>query len=85
MGLSLLGNPGATAPCLALPPLRPASAAALCLVMLAPKHLPARTMPWNASLDWAEEVFALWVVLPPVIIGVALLWYFAPRIGNRRH
>jgi ABC-type molybdate transport system permease subunit len=40
-------------------------------------------MPWNASLDWAEEVFALWVVLPPVIIGVALLWYFAPRIGNK--
>jgi hypothetical protein len=41
-------------------------------------------MPWNASLDWAEEVFALWIVLPPVIIAVALLWYFAPRIGNKR-
>lgn len=40
-------------------------------------------MPWNASLDWAEEVFALWVVLPPVIVGVALLWYFAPHIGKK--
>ena len=43
----------------------------------------ARTMPWNASLDWGEEVFALWVVLPPLIIGVALLWYFAPYIGKK--
>jgi hypothetical protein len=42
-----------------------------------------RHMPWNASLDWAEEVFALWVVLPPIIIAVALLWYFAPRIGRK--
>jgi ABC-type molybdate transport system permease subunit len=49
--------------------------------MLMPK-LGSAHMPWNASLDWAEEVFALWVVLPPVMIGVALLWYFAPRIGR---
>jgi len=50
--------------------------------MLAAEHQTPRTMPWNASLDWAEEVYALWIVLPPVIIGVALLWYFAPRIGR---
>jgi hypothetical protein len=52
--------------------------------MLVAKRQPHRTMPWNASLDWAEEVFALWIVLPPVIIAVALLWYFAPRIGKKR-
>jgi hypothetical protein len=38
-------------------------------------------MEWNAQLDWAEEVFALMVVLPPVLLAVALLWWIAPRLG----
>jgi hypothetical protein len=38
---------------------------------------------WNAQLDWAEEVFAMLVVLPPVLIFVFLLWYLAPRVGKK--
>jgi hypothetical protein len=40
-------------------------------------------MEWNAQLDWAEEVFTMLVVLPPVIVFVALLWHLAPRIHHR--
>jgi ABC-type molybdate transport system permease subunit len=35
---------------------------------------------WDAHLYWGEEIFAMLIVLPPVLIGVALLCYFAPRI-----
>ncbi|HEY4126110.1 MAG TPA: hypothetical protein VGM36_15915 [Rhizomicrobium sp.] len=37
---------------------------------------------WDAHLYWGEEVFAMLIVLPPIVIGVALLWYWAPRIGR---
>jgi hypothetical protein len=37
---------------------------------------------WDAHLYWAEEIDAMLVILPPVLIAVALLWYFAPRIGQ---
>ena len=37
---------------------------------------------WDAHLFWAEEIFAMLIVLPPVLIGVALLGYFAPRLGQ---
>jgi len=40
-------------------------------------------MAWNAQLDWAEEVFALMVVLPPALLLVAMLWWIAPRLAAR--
>jgi hypothetical protein len=41
-------------------------------------------MQWNAHLDWGEEVFTMLVVLPPPLIAVLLLWYFGPRLGQRK-
>ena len=41
-------------------------------------------MNWDAHLNWSEEIFAMLVVLPAPIIFVALLWYFAPRLGRGR-
>lgn len=38
---------------------------------------------WDAHLYWAEEIGAMLVILPPVLIVVALLWYFGPRIKQR--
>ena len=40
-------------------------------------------MPWDAHLNWSEEVFTMLVVLPVPILLVALLWYLAPRV--KRH
>jgi len=40
-------------------------------------------MEWNAKLDWAEEVYALLVVLPVPIIAVGVLWSIAPWLHRR--
>jgi hypothetical protein len=45
---------------------------------------PGEAMDWNAKLDWAEEVYTMLVVLPVPVIGVAVLWYLAPRLYRRR-
>jgi hypothetical protein len=44
---------------------------------------PSHVHELDAHLYWGEEVFAMLVVLLPVIVGAALLWYLAPRIGQR--
>lgn len=41
-------------------------------------------MPWNAKLDWAEEVYTMLIVLPVPVIAVGILWYIAPLLHRRR-
>jgi len=42
-------------------------------------------MPWDAHLDWSEQLYTLMFILPAPIIVVALLWYFAPRIYRKKN
>ena len=40
-------------------------------------------MPWDAKLDWAEEVYTLLVVLPVPVVVVAALACLAPWLHRR--
>jgi hypothetical protein len=39
---------------------------------------------WNAKLDWAEEVYAMLILLPIPVLAVAVLWFIAPWL-HRKH
>jgi hypothetical protein len=39
---------------------------------------------WNAKLDWAEEIYTMFVLLPVRVIAVAVLWSIAPGLQRRR-
>jgi hypothetical protein len=39
---------------------------------------------WDAKLDWAEEVYAMLILLPVPVLAVAVLWLIAPWL-HRKH
>lgn len=41
-------------------------------------------MPWNAKLDWAEEVYAMLIVLPVPVLLIGLAAWFAPALYRRK-